>query len=129
MTDHGSAVEQTDDRTSTRATEIATNLALLYKSQLGRGPETVRTHFSGHDLVVTVLEKTMTPAERRLADLGEQQQLRENRLAFQYAAETEFRTIVERATGRRVRAFTSAHDVYADVAIEAFVLAEALEET
>lgn len=112
----------TADRTSTRAQEISNGMAVLYKTQFGRGPKSVRTHFAGADLVVTVLEGSMTPAERRLAEMGEHQRLREARLAFQYASEDEFRGIIERATGRRVRAFTSAHDVEADVAREGFVL-------
>lgn len=48
--------------------------------------------------------------------------VREARLAAQHASADEFRGIIESATGRRVETFTSAQDVEADVATEAFVL-------
>lgn len=64
----------------------------------------------------------MTPAEHRMAQLGRDEELRGIRLASQYAAEDDLRGMVERATGRRVRAFTSGHDVQMDVATQVFVL-------
>ena len=65
----------------------------------------------------------VTAAERTLITMGEQQRLRETRMLFQYAAEVDFRSAVEEATGRRVIAFLSAIDVVADVASEMFTLA------
>jgi uncharacterized protein YbcI len=64
----------------------------------------------------------MTPAERTMADLGEHQRLRDVRLFFQHAREDDFRRVVERLTGRRVRAFVSGMDTHQDVSVEVFYL-------
>jgi uncharacterized protein YbcI len=74
--------------------------------------------------VITVtLEDTLTPAERTLASMGEHQRLRDTRMFFQYATVAEFCRPIERATGRKVRAFVSGIDTLADgLAVELFVL-------
>jgi uncharacterized protein YbcI len=77
---------------------------------------------AGHDLLVVVLENSLTVAERNLARLGEHERLRESRLFFQHALEHEFRAIVEEALGRRTLAFVSGMDTRRDVAIELFTL-------
>jgi uncharacterized protein YbcI len=102
--------------------EISNAMVQLYKSLLGRGPSRARTYFAGPDMVVCSLEESFTPAERSLANLGEHQRLRESRLFFQHARETDFRQTVERITGRRVRAFLSATDTVEDVSCEVFFL-------
>ena len=81
--------------------------------------------WAGEDIIVGLLEGTLTPAERNLADMGEHQRLRDVRLFFQYASEAEFRSSVERAVGRPVRAFISGIAAAQDVAAELFVLAPA----
>ena len=94
----------------------------LYKEQFGRGPTKARTDFAGPDLVICTLERSLTPAEVSLAALGEHQRLRDTRLYFQYATEENFRGVVERVVGRKVRAFISGMDTKEDVALEAFYL-------
>jgi len=70
-----------------------------------------------------LLEDTLTPAERNLVRLGEQERLRETRLFFQHASIREFCQVIERLTGRRVRAFTSAIDAEVDgLSVETFIL-------
>ncbi|HST68908.1 MAG TPA: Na-translocating system protein MpsC family protein [Solirubrobacterales bacterium] len=68
------------------------------------------------------LEDSLTPAERALVDLGEHQRFRDTRMYFQYATEERFREVVERVTGREVRAFISGVDTLRDVASEIFHL-------
>lgn len=103
--------------------EISFELGRLYKEQFGRGPTKVRTNWAGPDMVVCVLEDTLTPAEKNLVRMGEHERLRETRLFFQHASIREFCEPVERLTGRRVRAFTSAIDTVADgLSVETFVL-------
>jgi uncharacterized protein YbcI len=102
--------------------EISNEMVRLYKDQFGRGPTRARSHFAGPDTVVCVLEDTFTPAERNLAAMGEQQRLRDVRLFFQYATEDQFRSAVERATGRNVRGFISGIDAERDISCEVFVL-------
>ncbi len=101
---------------------ISNAMAQIYKTQFGRGPTKVKTHFAGPDTVVCILEDTQTPAERRLVELGEDQRLRDVRLFFQYATEDSLRAPVEEATGRRVRAFISGIDVREDASAEIFLL-------
>ena len=102
---------------------ISNEMVRIYKDQFGRGPTKTRTMWAGPDVVVVVLEDTLTPAERRLVELGEHQRLRDLRTVFQYASAREFCEPIERLTGRRVRAFISGIDTEAEgLSIETFVL-------
>jgi uncharacterized protein YbcI len=87
----------------------------LYKEAFGRGPTKARAHFVGPDLVLIVLEHTLTVAERNLVALGEDQRLRELRLISDYTLEEGLRAIVERILGRRTMAFVTGIDVRRDV--------------
>jgi uncharacterized protein YbcI len=121
-----------EDRTyaeppSTRVTgpvlaAISNEMVRVYKEQFGRGPTKVRTNFSGPDVIVCILEETFTPAERNLLAMGEGGRLRDTRLFFQHATETEFKRIVQDATGRQVLSFIGGIDVEHDVAAELFTL-------
>jgi uncharacterized protein YbcI len=102
--------------------EISREMVRLYKELFGRGPTKARTEFAGPDIVVCSLENTFTPAERSLAEMGEHQRLRDTRMYFQAATSDKFREIIERLTGRRVRAFVSGLDADADVCSEVFYL-------
>ena len=101
---------------------ISSEMVRLYKEQFGRGPTRTRTHWAGSDTIVVTLEQTFTPAENRLRELGEDKQLRDLRLLFQYAEVDAFCEPVEQVTGRKVKAFISGIDTKADVASEIFVL-------
>jgi uncharacterized protein YbcI len=102
---------------------ISTEMVRLYKDQFGRGPNRVRTYWCGDDIVTTVLEDTLTPAERNLAKMGEHQRLRDTRMFFQYATVREFCEPVERLTGRTVKSFLSSIDTEVDgLSIETFIL-------
>ncbi len=101
---------------------ISNEMVRIYKDQFGRGPTKTRTQWAGPDVVVVTLEQTLTPAERRLVELGEHGRLRDLRLLFQYAETAVFCDPVESITGRKVRAFVSGIDTYSDLASEMFVL-------
>ena len=101
---------------------ISSEMVRIYKEQFGRGPTKTRTNWAGPDLLVVTLERTLTPAEHRLRELGEHKHLRDLRLLFQYADVDVFRNPVERITGRKVRAFVSGIDTAEDLATEIFVL-------
>jgi uncharacterized protein YbcI len=92
----------------------------LYKEQFGRGPTKVRSAWAGPNTLVVLLEDTFTPVEKSLVAMGEQHRLRDTRMFFQYATETEFRRIVEELVGRKVHAFISGLDVGVDIAVELF---------
>jgi uncharacterized protein YbcI len=115
------SIETVDYRQSVMA-EISREMVRLYKEQFGRGPTKARTNFAGADIVIVTLEETFTPAEQRLAEMGEHQRLRDTRLYFQHATEDEFRSVIERILGRKVRAFNSAVDTETDVCVEVFHL-------
>jgi uncharacterized protein YbcI len=108
-----------DHQTSARA-EISREMVRLYKEQFGRGPTKARTEFAGPDIVICTLEDSFTPAERRLAEMGEHQRLRDTRLYFQHATKDEFIGTIERIMNRKVRAFNSSIDTHNDVSVEVF---------
>jgi uncharacterized protein YbcI len=102
--------------------QVSNEMVRLYKTQFGRGPTKARTNWAGADTLISTLENSLTPVERNMAAMGEHQRLRDTRMFFQYAAEGEARGIVERLTGRGVRAVVSGIDTRRDVASEVFYL-------
>ena len=100
---------------------ISREMVRLYKELFGRGPTKASTAIT-RDIVICTLEDTLTPAERNMADMGEHQRLRDTRMFFQHASETEFCEAIERITGRKVRAFVSGIDTTQDVSAELFYL-------
>jgi uncharacterized protein YbcI len=117
---HG-ATASVEDPDSIRA-QLSREMVRLYKEQFGRGPTKARTEFAGPNIVVITLEHSLTPAEQSLVEMGEHQRLRDTRMYFQHATEGEFREMIERLLGRRVRAFVSGIDTCADVSSEIFYL-------
>jgi len=117
----GAVERESNPHDSVRA-EISREMVRLYKELFGRGPTKARTEFAGPDIVICSLENTFTPAERSLVEMGEHQRLRDTRLYFQSATHDKFVAIIERLTGRRVRAFISGIDPEHDVCAEVFYL-------
>ncbi len=102
--------------------QLSRAMVRLYKEQFGRGPTKAQSHWCGDDVIVCVLEDSLTPAERNLAKMGEHQRLRDVRMFFQHATVAEFIEPVEEITGRGVRSFISGIDTEEDVSIETFIL-------
>src|SRR3954447_11177114 len=122
LSDNDQQERTAQDRPSAQM-QISNEMVRLYKEQFGRGPTKARTNWAGPDVLVTVLEDSLTPAERNLVRLEEHQRLRDLRMFFQYASVRGFCEPVERLTGRKVRAFHSSIDTKAGgMAIEVFVL-------
>jgi uncharacterized protein YbcI len=115
------SAETSDCQSSVRA-EVSREMVRLYKEQFGRGPTKAKTEFAGPDIVVCTLENSFTPAEKRLADMGEHQRLRDTRLYFQHATKGEFTGTIERILSRKVCAFNSSIDTHKDVSVEVFHL-------
>lgn len=116
------ATVATADSTHSVRAEISREMVRLYKDQFGRGPTRARTEFAGPDIVISTLEDSFTPAERRMAEMGEHQRLRDTRTFFQHATEADFCAVIERLLKRKVRAFVSGVDTGRDVAAEVFYL-------
>ena len=110
------------DRRVSKLAEVSREMVRIYKDQFGRGPTKARSDFAGPDLVIVTLEDTLTPAEKRMAQLGDHQRLRDLRLYFQHVTEEQFCEVIERVLDRKVRAFISGMDTEQDVAAELFYL-------
>jgi uncharacterized protein YbcI len=104
--------------------QIATAIVRLHSEYYGKGPTRAKTYVED-DMVAVVLEETFTKAEHTLIERGETESIKQIRRRFQQAMAEEFRSVVEQATGRVVRAFLSETDVEADVSVEFFLLGEA----
>jgi len=118
-------IAQTDGRphsTQGVTSQLCNEMVRIYKEMFGRGPTRVRADWAGPDTLLCTLEDSLTPAERKMAELGEHQRLREIRTFFQHASEEDFRGSVEQITGRKVRAFVSGIDTDQDVSSEVFYL-------
>jgi len=100
--------------------DVSREMVRIYKEQFGRGPTKTRTAFAGPNCLVVTLEESLTPAERNLAEMGEHQRLRDVRMFFQHASESEFVDTAERLTGRKVRGFVSGMDTQKDISSEVF---------
>jgi len=111
-----------EERTGLAMVELSNGMVRLYKDLFGRGPTKARTNYAGPDIIISTLENSLTRPERNMAAAGDHERLRDLRAYFQYQAEDEFRGVVERVTGRTVRAFVSGMDTRQDVASEVFYL-------
>ena len=105
-----------------RAT-ISREMVRLQAEYYGKGPTRAKTYMVD-DLVVVVLEETFTRAEKTLAERGEREAIQHIRRRFQQQMAEAFTSLVEQATGRKVRVFLSETDIDSDVSVETFLLAE-----
>ena len=106
-----------------RAT-ISNAIVRLQAEYYGKGPTRAKTYIV-EDLVVVVLEESFTRAEKTLAERGEREAIEHIRRRFQQQMADDFTSVVEQATGRKVRAFLSETDIAQDVSVETFLLADA----
>ena len=111
-----------DERERLHLAELSNAMVKLYKEQFGRGPTKTVTNYAGPNVLITTLEDSLTPAERRMAEMGEHHRLRDTRMFFQYASLREFTHTVERISGRKVRGFVSGIDTEQDISSEVFYL-------
>jgi uncharacterized protein YbcI len=96
-------------------------MVALLKRYIGRGPTHARAYLE-EDLVVILLQDTMTRAERTLAAEEEADVVRRLRRIFQGTFRDDAVELVEELTGRNVIAILSDHAVDPDYAVEVFVL-------
>jgi len=102
---------------------ISNEIVRLQAEYYGKGPTRAKTYIV-EDLVVVVLEESFTRAEKTLADRGERDAIEHIRRRFQQQMADEFTSVVEQATGRKVRVFLSQTNIDQDVSVETFVLAD-----
>ena len=105
-----------------RAT-VSREMVRLQAEFYGKGPTRAKTYIVD-DLVVVVLEESFTRAEKTLAERGERDAIQHIRRRFQQQMAESFTSVVEQATGRKVKVFLSETDIEQDVSVETFLLAE-----
>ena len=102
---------------------ISKEIVRLQAAYYGKGPTRAKTYIV-EDLVVVVLEESFTRAEKTLAERGEKDAIEHIRRRFQQQMADDFTSVVEQATGRKVRVFLSETNIDQDVSVETFLLAD-----
>jgi uncharacterized protein YbcI len=112
-----------DGRTDQSSVPAAISNAIrqLVADYTGRGPTRARTSIRDN-VVVVLLEDTLTKGERRLVTKGRDHRVMDYRREFQDAMREDAVASVEQLTGRNVIAFMSANHIDPDLAAEVFVL-------
>src|SRR5215210_1906994 len=100
---------------------ISEAVVRLLAENTGRGPTKARTTID-RDLIVVVLQNSLTPGERYLANAHRGEQVLDMRRAYQDAMRSDCIASVEDLTGRTVLAFMSANHIDPDLAAEVFIL-------
>lgn len=100
---------------------VSNAMVKLHKDQFGRGPTRARAEFAGPDALMCVLEEVLLPAELKMVEMGDQERVRESRIAFQSATAPDFVAAIEQILYRKVRAFASGVDPDRNVAFETFL--------
>lgn len=93
----------------------------LLADRTGRGPTKARTTID-RDLIVVLIQNTLTPGERYLAENDRADEVQRMRRAYQEAMRSDCIAAIEDLTGRTVKAFMSANHIEPDLAAEVFVL-------
>lgn len=106
------------------AADVSNAIVQLFTQFYGRGPIKAKTYLVD-DFVFTVLEESLTTAERTLVRAGQQDLVRKFRLAFQTEMYETFVGAVERAVGRRVLTYQSQIAFAPEICIEFFMLGDA----
>jgi uncharacterized protein YbcI len=89
------------------ADAVATELMRIHEESYGRAAEVATCHLLQDTLIVIMDGLELLPNERFLVESGYDEVVAHVRSQYQKAIEPTFRAAVERATGRRVRAFSS----------------------
>jgi len=100
---------------------ISTAVVQIMADHTGRGPTKAHTSIRD-DLVVVLLQDTLTKSDRYLIAHGEHDFALESRRRFQDAMCDDLVAAVQRLTQRAVIAFMSANNANPDMAAELFVL-------
>jgi len=102
--------------------EAVSNMVVrIYADHIGRGPTKARA-YSDRDIIVCVMEDTMTKAERTLVDSGRSAAVKQIRDALQETMRDDLAMGIEALTGRRVLAHTGAGTLEPDVTSDLFIL-------
>jgi uncharacterized protein YbcI len=100
---------------------ISTTIVRLLREYTGRGPTKARTTIRDN-VVLVMLEQSLTKGEQSLAAKGRGEKVIEIRHEFQEAIREESSARVAELTGRNVVAMLSANHLNPDLAAEIYVL-------
>jgi uncharacterized protein YbcI len=111
------------DRPEGGALNAAISRAIVHHmaESTGRGPTKSRTTID-RDLIVVLLQNTLTAGERYLVKHDRADQVLDMRAAYQEAMSSACITAIEDLTDRTVLAFMSVNHIDPDIAAEIFVL-------
>lgn len=101
---------------------ISREIAAIHSGAYGVSVKKAQTHLL-EEIVLTVLDVELTPAERTLIARGRGQAVQLMRNEFEEAVGANFIAVVERATGRTVVAFSSQTNLDPSFVSEIFRLA------
>lgn len=104
-----------------RLAAISNLVVKIFADHMGRGPTKVRSYIV-EDVVVCLLEDTMTKAELELIGSGHEPIVLETRTVFQHTMRRELIEGIEALVERRVIACMSGNDIDADISSQIFVL-------
>jgi uncharacterized protein YbcI len=100
---------------------ISNAIVGLLREYTGRGPTKARTSIR-ENIVLVLLEQTLTKGEQSLVIKGRADKVLEIRHEFQNAMRQECSERIAELTGREVVAFLSANHIDPDIGAEIFVL-------
>jgi uncharacterized protein YbcI len=100
---------------------ISNAIVRIMRDYTGRGPTKARTTLRDN-LVVVLLEQTLTKGEQVLVEKGRGENVLTLRHEYQEAMREEASAKVAEITGRKVLAMMSANHLDPDLAVELFVL-------
>ena len=103
------------------AAAISTAVVQVFSEHTGRGPTRARTTLDA-DMVVVLLQDSLTKAERTLVAAGRDAEVLHLRRTFQETMRVDLVGVVERLTECKVQAFMSANHIAPDSAAEIFLL-------
>jgi uncharacterized protein YbcI len=104
---------------------VARAVVHTHNEYRGRGPTRAQAFFSGN-VIVVLMEDTMTQAERSLVGDGKNDAVFAIRREMQSTMQADMVASIEDLTGRKVIAFMSANHIAPDYAAELFVLDESV---
>lgn len=102
---------------------LSNAIVRTYREVLGRGPTRARCLNSDPQIVLCVLQDTLTPAERRLLAVGRHEEVRAVRAQLAHTMAPELSAAVQEIAERQVQTVISGFNPWDDVATETFVLA------
>jgi uncharacterized protein YbcI len=96
-----------------------------WRARLGRGPTKARTSIHGN-IIVCVMQDTLTHAEQSLAQSNESEMIKATRRSHHYAMRNELAQTVEELVGAQVDAVMADDHINPDYSVQIFVLDRSL---